>query len=246
MKKKFSIALLTFVMLATAAALATDIKFKQKVITTKDVTVGGNLAVTGTTSFTGAVTPPFGLAINDTAENNTISIITGSDEAGNRTVTFPALGGNKTFALIEGGQTFNPALTKASVNNAVKRKFFVAQVSPNTGAAADSTIYRAMIFPGVAGTVKSVTIGCQLPPTVGTDVVKVLKAGSSGNTMLDAATFDANTLVANTATASGLTATAPDLALTAAQGVYIEYNAGSQTQDAIGVTVTIGFESDDF
>lgn len=124
----------------------------------------------------------------------------------------------------------------------LKRQSFRVALSPNTGAAVDSTVYKGMIFPGYAGVVKKITFGCQVAPSVGTDTIKVLKATSSGNTMLSAASFNANTLVAVTPSAGTLTSTAADLALTAAQGIYVEYSAGVQTVDAIDVSVTVEYE----
>lgn len=131
-------------------------------------------------------------------------------------------------------------------SSGLKRKFFTVALSPNTGAAADSTVYRGFAFPGRAGTVKAVYIGCQTAPTVGTDTIKVLKTSASGNTMLSAATYDANSLTGGASTAMTLTSTAADLALTATQGVYCEYSAGSQTVDAIGIVATIEYEPSDY
>ena len=128
----------------------------------------------------------------------------------------------------------------------LKRKFFTVALSPNTGAAADSTVYRGFVFPGRAGTVKKVSIGCQVAPTVGTDTIKILKAATNGNTMLSAATYDANSLTAATSTPMTLTSTAADLSLTATQGIYCEYSAGSQTVDAIGIVATIEYEPSDY
>lgn len=139
------------------------------------------------------------------------------------------------------------SVTSANIaTGAVKREMLTVTLSPSTGACADATVYRGFVFPGRAGIVTKVTLGCQTAPTVGADVIKVLKAATGGNTMLGAATFDANTLVAATAASPALTATAADLALTATQGVYCEYSAGTQTVDAIGITATIEFEPTDF
>lgn len=144
------------------------------------------------------------------------------------------------LVIDSGGSITGTGITSA------KRQCFVIPLSPNTGAAADSTLYRGVVFPGRAGTVTKITLGCQTAPTVGTNLIKVLKGGSSGNTMLNAATFNANTLVANTATDASLTATAADLTLTAAQPIYAEYSAGAQTVDGIGLVAVIEFQPDDF
>lgn len=189
-----------------------------------DLRVTGNLTVDGTTSFSGASSPA-SLAVTNNA----------------------TIGGTLT---VTGATTLTTPLTAANIQSgSAKRELMTVSLSPSTGANADSTVYRGMVFPSRAGTVTRVMIGCQTPPTVGTDVIKVLKGNSSGNTLLSTATFDANTLVANQGTAMTLTATGADLAITANganSGIYCEYSAGVQTVDAIGITVTIEYEPTDF
>jgi len=179
--------------------------------------------------------------------------------ANSRTYTMPDAGATADFVMTAGNQTIagtktfstpptiTGGITAANIQTgSAKRQLLRAHLSPNTGAAADATVYRAMLFPGRAGIVTRVTLGCITAPSVGTDTIKVLKASSSGNTMLNAATFDANTLTANTGTTATLTGTGADLAVTAAQGIYCEYSAGTQTVDAIGVEATVEFEPTDF
>jgi hypothetical protein len=174
------------------------------------------------------------------------------------TITIQDLG-NANLVQSEGTQTINGAktfstaptitggLTAANIQTgSAKRELMTATLSPTTGAAVDTTVYRFTLAPGRAGIVKRVNIMCQLPPTVGTDTIKILKNGSAGNTMLSAASFDANTLTANTATNMTLTATSGDLTLVATDTIYCEYSAGTQTQDAIGVAAVVEFEPTDF
>lgn len=211
-----------FPFLASPAAIAANTtNFKSNVV------VSGTFQAVGGTTMTSITTTG-----NATVGGN-------AAVTGNATVT-GTLG-------VTGAVSLTVPLTAANIQTgSAKRQLITAILSPNTGAAADSTVYRATLFPGRAGTVKQIVFGCQTAPTVGTDTIKVLKASSAGNTMLNAATFDANTLVANTGTVATLTATGTDLAITALQPIYCEYSAGAQTVDAIGLTVTIEFEPTDF
>lgn len=199
--------------------LSDDLTVDDDCTITDALTVGGTLTVTGAQTFTG---------------NQTV--------AGNQTI-----GGTLG---VTGAVTLATPLTAANIQSgSAKRQVFTAFLSPNTGAAADSTVYRATIFPGRAGTVTRISFGCQTAPTVGTDTIKVLKGSSAGNTMLNAATFDANTLTANQVSTATLTATSADLGVAASGAgscIYCEYSAGVQTVDAIGVTVTVEFEPTDF
>lgn len=155
-------------------------------------------------------------------------------------------------ASVTGAVTITGALTtsttqgKANVKGNLKRVIQVVQLAPVTGAAADSTNYSGWALFGRAGTVTAITLICDTAPTVGTDVFTAKKASASGNTMLNAANYNVNSLTANTAAAMTLTATAADLQLTAAQGVHLRYAAGTQTVDAINVAVAIEFEPDDY
>lgn len=155
-------------------------------------------------------------------------------------------------ATIGGAVTVTGALTttttqgKANVKSNLKRIVQVVQLSPNTGAAADSTNYSGWALFGRAGTVTAITLICDTAPTVGTDVFTAKKASASGNTMLSAASYNVNSLTANTAAAMTLTSTTADLGLTAAQGVHLRYAAGTQTVDAINVAVAVEFEPDDY
>lgn len=198
-----------------------------------------------TTNFDKGLKVSNGLTVSGVITQTGNPTITGNPAiTGNVAVT-----GNATVSGtlgVTGAASLTVPLTAANINGANKVKIVRIPLSPINGACADATVYRGMSFPGRACTVKKVTLGCQTPPSVGTDVIKVLKASSSGNTLLSAATFDANTLVANTASSPSLTATGADLALTATQGIYAEYSAGTQTVDAIGIEAEIEIELTDY
>lgn len=218
----------------------------------------GTQVLAGTYTF-----PATGFKLLDSDGSHALTISAG-DESANRAVTFPVLGGASSFVMttsnqtIGGTKTFSTpptitgGLTAANIQTgSAKRELLHYQFAGNvaTHTAADSTVYSALLFPGRAGTVKNITWGVVTPPTVGTDTLKVLKGSSAGNTMLNAATFDANSLVANQATAATLTATGADLQVAATganSGIYVEYSAGTQTVDAVDLSVTIEFEPDDF
>lgn len=271
MKKLFS-ALVLFATVLTYSILpacAEPYEFRADAHFSKNVRIEGTINQTGAT-----VLGNTSLQINDTAGNNTTTIKQNSDEAANRTLNIPPLGanadmvvtvgdqtiaGNKTLSgntavggtlNVTGAVTLTAPLTAANIQTgSAKRQVFVAYLSPNTGAAVDSTVYRATIFPGRAGTVTRISSGCQTAPTVGTDTIKVLKGSSAGNTMLNAASFDANTLTANQVTTHTLTGTSADLQIAASGAgscIYCEYSAGVQTVDAIGLEVTVEFEPTDF
>lgn len=148
---------------------------------------------------------------------------------------------------VAGAVTLTTPLTAANIQTgSAKRELLRASLSPNTGAAADSTVYKVLLFPGRACTVKRIQFGSQVAPIGGIDTIKVLKSTSSGNTLLNSATFDATTLVNNVATNATLTSTGADLALTATQGIYCEYSAGVQITDAVDLSVTAEIEPDNF
>ena len=157
---------------------------------------------------------------------------------------------NTTFTknlIVTGTTTLQTKLTSANIaSGSAKRILLRAGLSPNVLAAADSTVYKVMLFPGVACTVKAITFGAQVAPIGGTDTLKVLKGGSAGTTMLSTATVNATTLADNTGTAATLTATPANLVLTASQGIYCEYSAGVQTTDAQDVSATVEIEPTDY
>ena len=134
----------------------------------------------------------------------------------------------------------------SSITNAAKRFRITVPLSPATGAAADSTVYRALIPVGRACTVTGVSFVAQVPPVGGTDTLKALKGGSSGNTMLNAASIDATALVANTTTNATLTATAADLAIPATTPIYLEYSQGSASTDATAVFGSVEVQVTDY
>lgn len=234
--------LLSFVfalLVATVPATAATTKLKN------NLRVTGNLTVDGTSTVTGATTQSGNFAVtgNETV-GGTLGVTGASTLTGNTTV-----GGTLG---VTGAVTLTVPLTAANIQTgSAKRQLLTYHFASNVadGTAADSTVYRAVLFPGRAATVKNISFGCVVAPTVGTDSIKVLKGSSSGNTMLSAATFDANTLTANQATAATLTATGADLTVAATganSGIYVEYSAGSQTVDAKDLSVTIEIEPTDF
>lgn len=136
-------------------------------------------------------------------------------------------------------------ITNASIGNGAKRQILQFVVNGG-GTCADSTTYSCLLVPGRAGIVKAINFVAATPPVGGTDTLLVKKGSSSGNTMLNAASVDATTLAANTVAGGTLTSTAADLAVTAAQPIYVAYTAGVQTTDAVGMTIQVEFEPNDF
>lgn len=61
-------------------------------------------------TYTASPTVP-ALVFLDSASDHTITIDTASDEAANRTITVPALGGNKTLSLVDLAQTYSAIRT---------------------------------------------------------------------------------------------------------------------------------------
>jgi hypothetical protein len=236
--KKFTHLLSTLVValaLVSAPAQAAATKLKG------DLQVTGTISSSGGSSLSGDLTFADGKGIATPASGQTARI------AGTQLIISDTFATTQKTLLIQAPLIIDSGGTISGIGiDGAKKKNFIVPLSPATGANADSVVYRGIIFPGRAGSVSKITIGCQTPPTVGTDVIKVLKASSSGNTLLSTATFDANTLVANTATTPTLTATTADLAITATQGIYCEYSAGVQTVDAIGISVNIEFTPTDF
>lgn len=219
MNKNFILALAAGLLVSTTPAHAVSTTHLKS-----NLNVTGTLAVTGAQTFTG----------NQTVTGN-------QSVSGNEAVT-----GTLT---VTGATTLTTPLTAANIQSgSAKRELLTWTFAQNiaTQTAADSTTYSHFIFPGRAGIVKKVTFGCHVAPTVGTDTIKVLKAATNGNTMLSAATYDANSLTADTAATATLSSTSADLAVTATQAIYVEYAAGSQTADAVDLSVTVEFEPTDF
>ncbi len=146
---------------------------------------------------------------------------------------------------VTGLATFSTPIKKDNLNASVKRQRMIVPLAPITGAAADSTNYSGWFFPGVACTVTGIALIVETPPTVGTDVFTAKKGSSSGNTMLSAASYNCNSLVANTGQPMTLTTNATDLQLTATQGAHLRYAAGVQTVDAINMSVVVEYEVTD-
>lgn len=161
----------------------------------------------------------------------------------------PALAQADTTLLQYGSQGHVPVKPLGEVvvgaGTVTGRQCFRVALSPNTGAAANGTVYKAVIFPGRAGSVSRVVVGNQVAPIGGTDTVKVLKNASNGNTMLGSSSLDATTLTNFTPAQQVLTSTAADLSLTAAQGIYLEYNQGTTTTAAQDISVLVEFTPTD-
>lgn len=147
---------------------------------------------------------------------------------------------------LTGALTLGTPLAGSNVTNAARRFRITVPLSPVTGAAADSTTYRALIPVGRACTVTGVSFVAQTPPVSGTDTLKALKGSSSGNTLLSAASIDATGLAANTTTNATLTSTAADLAIPATTPIYLEYAQGSAGTDAIGVFGSVEVQVTDY
>lgn len=175
------------------------------------------------------------------------------------TITYPSLGANYDVVGTQGTQTIAGAktfstpptitggLTAANIQSgSAKRQLLTARLSPETGVAADSTVYRGMLWFGRPGTVTRVTYGTHVDPVSGTNVIKVLKAAFNGNTMLSTASVSLNGTTADTGVQATLTSTGADLGLTAAQAVCLEYDAGTQGTDAEQVYASVEFEPTDF
>lgn len=168
----------------------------------------------------------------------------GTDAAPVMTAGTQTIAGVKTFSS---APTITGGLTAANIQTgSAKRQVLTAALSPVTGAAADTTVYRSQLFFGRAGTVTRITYGTAVDPVSGTNVIAVEKGSFTGNTMLSTATVSLNGTTANTGVTATLTATGADLGLTAAQPVCLEYNAGTQGTDAEQVFVTVEFEPTDF
>lgn len=228
---------------------------------TGDTAITGSLSVTGTSLHTGAVTNSSTLTQSGVATFTLAPVLTtGTITANGDTNTIPDLG-NASFVMTEGTQTINGTktfstaptitggLTAANIQTgSAKRQTMVWFPASNVagGTLADGATYRGYLPIGRAATIKQVNCLCGTVPAGGTNTVKVLKASSSGNTMLSAATFDPTTLTNDTITSPALTATGADLGVTAAQGVYVEWVAGTQTTDGVNCAVSVEYEPTDF
>lgn len=213
---------------------------------TGNVTVGGNLSVTGNTTHTGTLTQT-GAATFTVAP----VLSSGTFSANGDTITIQDLGNanliqSEGTQTINGTKTFGTPLVKANVNASVKRQALTWYVNPiATAVIADGATYKGFLPIGRAATVTKVNCLCGTAPVGGTSTIKVLKASGSGNTMLSTATVDPTTLVDNTISSLTLTGTGADLAVTAAQGVYLEWVSGTQTTDGVNCAINVEYELDD-
>lgn len=262
MKRLFS-AIATLVLLAgttmVPAQAAPTTKLKNNFRVTGNLTVDGTTTQTGAVTFTGNVTVGGTLGVTGVATFTAKpTLSTATIGASGDTYTIPDVG-DASFVMTAGAQTVAGVKTFSSApvitgglpaaqiqTGSAKRQVLTARLSPETGAAADSTVYRALLYFGRAGTVTKVTYGTAVDPVSGTNVIAVEKGSFTGNTMLSTATVSLNGTTAFTAVTATLTATGADLALLATEPVALEYNAGTQGTDAEQVTVTVEFEPTDF
>jgi hypothetical protein len=125
--------------------------------TNGNLTVGGTLTVTGAQTMTGATTftaspvfPVAGASFKDSAGDHTTTLKQNSDEAANRTLNIPALGGNDTLMTlgtnqsITGVKTFTDAAcihTMGTGSDTFKSGgvIYSTGTSVNTGANTDET-----------------------------------------------------------------------------------------------------------
>lgn len=135
-------------------------------------------------------------------------------------------------------------IKKANIAEACKRIPMQAVIS---GTVADGSTNRRVLVPGRAGTVKSIKIACYTKPAGGTNAVSVQKVnGATAVTLLNAASFDPNTITADkVAQALTLTSTSNDLAVGATDLLIVTYEAGTQTTDAVDMTVEVEYEQND-
>lgn len=246
MLRKFlaTLILLTYFILPVCAA---PYEFRSDATFTKDVRIEGATTHVGASTNTGAVTftarPVLSTAtIGASGDTYTIPDVGDASfvmTAGNQTIA-----GVKTFSS---APTITGGLTAANIQTgSAKRQVLTARLSPEVGAAANSTVYRGSLYFGRAGTVTRITYGTGVDPVSGTNVIAIEKGSYTGNTMLSTATVSLNGTTANTGVTATLTSTGADLGLTAAQPVCCEYNPGTQGTGAEQVTVTVEFEPTDF
>ncbi|MBY0545809.1 MAG: hypothetical protein K2W95_00820 [Candidatus Obscuribacterales bacterium] len=257
MHKRLLNALLVALLVATPAFALPQSKLKNNLKVTGNLTVDGTSTHTGATTQTGNMTVGGTLGVTGVATFTAKPVLsTASISVNGDTVTFQDLGdanvvqtagtqtigGTKTFStapVITGG------LPAAQIQTgSAKRQTQTVRLSPETGAAADATVYRGIIAFRRAGTVTGISYGAAVVPTTGTNVIAVEKNSFSGNTMLNAASVTLNS--ATIGQSATLTATGADLALTADQVITCEYNAGTQNTDAEQVYVSVEFEPTDF
>jgi hypothetical protein len=157
----------------------------------------------------------------------------------------PTASGTWTFS---NPPTITGGLTAANIQTgSAKREVLRAVMSPAGGAVTvNGTTYFGCLAFGRAGIVKRITYGTHVDPVSGTNTIKVLKNGASGNTMLNAASVSLNGATADVAQNATLTATSGDLSLGATDTVYCEYVAGTQGVVAKDVYAVVEFEPTDF
>jgi hypothetical protein len=140
-------------------------------------------------------------------------------------------------------------LTSANITAgaSVKQCILKATASPGGGVAcANGTVYFGFIPILKACTLKAVSYQTHVDPVSGTNVIKVLKNGASGNTVLSVASASLNGATADTAQNPALTATGADKSFVAGDNIYFEYSAGTQGAAAKDVVLTVQLELTDF
>ncbi len=187
-----------------------------------------------------------------------------ADSSGNSPIiTVPSSASNDEAVLKAATQTLtgktltSPTITSPTITGGLpasqiqtgsaKRQMATWQVNGAAGSViADGATYKGFIPFGRAGTVTRVNCLCATAPVGGTSTIKFLKASGSGNTMLSAASLDPTTLADNVITSPALTATSANLGLTATQGVYVEWVAGTQSTDGVNCSLSVEYEPTDF
>lgn len=150
---------------------------------------GGPITTTGTISLdtthanTWTANQIFGntnLRVSDTAGNNTTTIKQNSDEAADRILNIPALGGNDTLATLGVANTFTAANTFSNASNSFTGSLngSVGATTPSTGAFTTLTAPTVNVgSSGVAGTLNI------FPSTASRGNVSLTAANNTGNTL---------------------------------------------------------------
>ena len=146
---------------------------------------------------------------------------------------------------VTGAVTLTTPLTIANIGNAIKRERETYQFNGGN-VLADGTTYKGYINTGRAGTLKAVFVAADTKPASGTNTVKVSIGGTGGTNPLAAASFDPTTLTAKTISTVALSATAANVAFTAAQPIYVEWVSGTQSTAAVNASITLEYELLDY
>jgi len=183
-----------------------------------------------------------------TGTSNQITVTNGANSITLSTPQNLHTAATPTFASITVNSLTTTGLTSANITSgAVKRNWFTAKASPGGGVdCSNTTVYFEIIPITKAGTLKAIRWQTHVDTVSGTNTVKFLKNGASGNTLINAASVTVNGATADTAQSTTLTATGADLAFVAGDNIYFEYSAGTQGAAAKDVTAVFEFEPTDF